>query len=68
MGYSCCGCLTGVGWIVVRQPWIPLLEHEPEGAVEGTGSGLQQQVSTIAQLSEKGQRRGPSHPGLGASR
>jgi len=37
-------CLTGTRGIVVRQPWIPLLEQGPERAVEGTGAGLQQQV------------------------
>lgn len=41
--YAAAG-LTGAGSVVVGQARIPALEQQPEGAVEGAGAGLQQQV------------------------
>ena len=35
---------TSNGRIVVGQPWMPPLEQGAEGAVEGSGTGLQQHV------------------------
>jgi hypothetical protein len=46
VGRSRSGSTVGVGRVVVREPRIPALEGRPQRSVEeGTGAGLQQQVS-----------------------